>query len=160
LLILQPGNEVHIAHDLVEKTAEAKATPINQKRYILIEFASMNVPVGVDELFYRLQISGITPILVHPERNNQIQNQPSIVGELIKRGARIQVTAMSITGEFGVTARKSVEMFLNHNWVHFIATDTHRAKSSPPSFLPAGTQQRRSLVGMPRGVWLKAILEP
>jgi protein-tyrosine phosphatase len=88
-LTLLPGNEVHIAHDIVEKIAAGKVTPINQKNYMLIEFPSMNVPVGADELFYKLQINGITPILVHPERNNQIQNQPSLVAELIKRGARI-----------------------------------------------------------------------
>ncbi len=145
-LILLPGNEVHIAHDIVEKAAADKVTPINRKNFMLIEFPSMNVPVGADGLFYKLQINGITPILVHPERNNQIQNEPSLVAEFIKRGARIQVTAMSITGEFGPTAHRCVDVLLRHNCVHVIATDTHRASRRPP-VLSAGRNAAAEIIG-------------
>ena len=143
---LLPGNEVHIAHDIVEKTEARQLTPINRKNYMLIEFPSMNVPVGVDELFYKLQINGITPILVHPERNSQIQNDPSTVAKFIERGARIQVTAMSITGEFGPAALRCVETLLKHNCVHVIATDTHRANRRPP-VLSEGRAAAAALVG-------------
>jgi len=97
-LTLLPGNEVHITHDLAEKALAGELTPLNKKNYMLIEFPSMNVPVGVEGLFYRLQIQGIVPILVHPERNAQIQGHPSMVEKFIDKGVRIQVTAMSITG--------------------------------------------------------------
>ena len=106
----------------------------------------MNVPVGAEELFYKLQINGITPILVHPERNSQIQNYPSTVAQFIERGARIQVTAMSITGEFGPAALRCVETLLKHNCVHVIATDTHRANRRPP-VLSAGRDAAAALVG-------------
>ena len=109
-------------------------------------FPSMNVPVGAPELFYKLQLSGIIPILVHPERNIQIQNQPSIVADLIARGARIQVTAMSITGAFGPSAQRSVEELLRHNCVHFIATDAHRAQRRPP-VLSAGRDAAAAIIG-------------
>ena len=145
-LELLPGNEVHIAHDLVEKSTAEEITPINRKNYMLIEFPSMNVPVGADELFYKLQLSGVTPILVHPERNNQIQNQPSLVEAFIQRGARIQVTAMSITGEFGSVAQRCVEKLLRHNCVHVIATDTHRASHRPP-VLSRGRDAAAEIVG-------------
>ena len=145
-LTLLPGNEVHIAHDIAEKAEANQVTKINQQTYMLIEFPSMNVPVGAEELFYRLQIRGIIPILVHPERNNQIQNRPSIVAGLIERGVRIQVTAMSITGEFGSAARRSVETLLRHNCVHVIATDTHRANRRPP-ILSAGRDAAAAIVG-------------
>ena len=145
-LKLFPGNEVHITHDLAEKAVAGKLTPINKKNYMLIEFPSMNVPVGVEELFYRLQIKGIVPILVHPERNAQIQQHPSMVEKFIDKGARIQVTAMSITGEFGPAAHRSVETLLRHNCVHFIATDTHRATRRPP-ILSAGRDAAAEIVG-------------
>ena len=145
-LTLLPGNEVHIAHDIVEKAAAQEVTPINQKNYMLIEFPSMNVPVGAAGLFYKLQINGIVPILVHPERNAQVQNRPSIVAGFVERGVRIQVTAMSITGEFGNAARRCVETLLNHNCVHFIATDTHRPDRRPP-VLSAGRATAAAIIG-------------
>ena len=145
-LTVLPGNEVHIAHDIVEKVASSKVTSINRKNYMLIEFPSMNVPVGAVELFYKLQLNGITPLLVHPERNVQIQNQPSLAADFIQRGARIQVTAMSITGEFGASASRTVETLLRHNCVHFIATDTHRANRRPP-VLSAGRDRAAEIIG-------------
>ena len=145
-LQILPGNEVHIAHDIVEKAAADKVTKLNQQNYMLIEFPSMNVPVGVEELFYKLQINGIIPILVHPERNNQIQNRPSIVAGFVERGVRIQVTAMSVTGEFGGAALRCVETLLKHNCVHFIATDTHRANRRPP-VLSEGRDAAAAIIG-------------
>ncbi len=145
-LTVLPGNEVHIAHDIVEKAAAAKVMSINRKNYMLIELPSMNVPVGASELFDKLQINGITPILVHPERNIQIQNQPSLVEEFIKRGTRIQATAMSITGEFGSSAQRTVRTLLRHNCVHFIATDAHRAGRRPP-VLSAGRDGAAEIIG-------------
>ena len=145
-LQILPGNEVHIAHDIVEKAAAKKVTKLNQRNYMLIEFPSMNVPVGAEELFYKLQINGIIPILVHPERNSQIQNRPAIVADFIERGVRIQVTAMSVTGEFGGAALKCVETLLKHNCVHFIATDTHRANRRPP-VLSEGRDAAAAIIG-------------
>ena len=145
-LQLLPGNEVHIAHDIVEKAAAHEVTPINQKNHMLIEFPSMNVPVGAESLFYKLQINGIVPILVHPERNAQVQNRPSIVAGFIERGVRIQVTAMSLTGEFGSAAHRCVETLLRHNCVHFIATDTHRAGRRPP-VLSEGRDAAAAIIG-------------
>ena len=123
LLTILPGNEVHVAHDIVEKAANGQVTPVNRKNYMPIEFPSMNVPMGAAELCYKLQINGITPILVHPERNVQIQNQPSLVSDFVNRGVRIQVTAMSVTGEFGTGAERCAETLLRHNCVHFLATE-------------------------------------
>ena len=146
-LQILPGNEVHIVHDIVEKAEANKVTKLNQQNYMLIEFPSMNVPVGAEELFYKLQINGIIPILVHPERNSQIQNRPAIVADFVQRGVRIQVTAMSVTGEFGGSALRCVETLLSHNCVHFIATDAHRANRRPP-ILSKGRDAATRIIGV------------
>ncbi len=39
---------------------------------------------------------------------------------------------MSVAGEFGASALRCVETLLKNEWVHYIATDTHRAKRRPP----------------------------
>ena len=146
ILKLLPGNEVHIAHDIAEKASEGRLTPLNHKNYMLIELPSMSVPVGVEALFYRLQVQGITPILVHPERNSELQRHPSRVAEFVEKGVRIQVTAMSLTGDFGKAALTTAERLLRHNCVHFLATDTHRANRRPP-ILSAGRDAAAKIVG-------------
>src|SRR5215470_14731840 len=67
-----PGNEVHISHDIAEHAKNNRVTKINQRNYMLVEFPQLTVPIGADDLFYRLQMQGTRPILVHPERNGQI----------------------------------------------------------------------------------------
>jgi protein-tyrosine phosphatase len=83
---------------------------------------------------------------VHPERNAEIQRRPPIVAELIKRGVFIQVTAMSVTGEFGAAARACAETLLRHNCVHFLATDTHRPTKRAP-ILSKGRDAAADIVG-------------
>src|SRR5262245_17132717 len=148
-----PGNEVHISHDIVEQAKNNRVTKINQGNYMLVEFPQLTVPLGADDLFYKLQLQGIRPILVHPERNGQLQNHPSMVAKFIERGALIQVTAMSVTGEFGPAARACAEALLRHDCVHFLATDTHRSKARPP-ILSRGRDAAAAIIGRERATAL------
>ena len=145
-LKILPGNEVHISHDIVEQAKTNRVTRINQQNYMLVEFPQLTIPVGADELFYRLQLEGVRPILVHPERNGQIQNHPASVAKFIEQGVLIQLTAMSVTGEFGPAAKKCAEVLLRHNCAHFLATDAHRTKSRPP-ILSKGRDAAAAIIG-------------
>ena len=141
-----PGNEVHISHDIAEHARNNRVTKINQRNYMLVEFPQLTVPIAAEELFYKLLLQGVQPILVHPERNGQIQANPEIVLKFIERGVFIQVTAMSVTGEFGPTAKTTADRLLRHNCVHFLATDTHRTKSRPP-ILSRGRDAAAMMIG-------------
>jgi protein-tyrosine phosphatase len=144
-----PGNEVHVSHEIVEQARTNRVTKINSANYMLVEFPQLTVPVGADELFYKLLLQGVHPILVHPERNGEIQSRPSIVGKFVERGVCIQVTAMSITGEFGPQAKATAETLLRHNCVHFLATDTHRPTKRPP-ILSRGRDAAALIIGPER----------
>jgi protein-tyrosine phosphatase len=148
-LKILPGNEVHISHDVAEQARTRRVMTINQRSYMLVEFPQLTVPFGADDLFYKLQLNGIRPILVHPERNGQIQQHPSIVAKFIERGVYIQVTAMSVTGEFGPAAKMCADYLLRHDCVHFLATDAHRTKSRPP-ILSRGLAAAATIIGADR----------
>ena len=145
-LKLLPGNEVHITHEIAELAAANRVTRLNNKNYMLVEFPAMTVPVGAEELFDALSRVGVTPILVHPERNLRLQTRPSLISRFVERGVFIQVTAMSVTGEFGNAARGCAEEFLRHNCVHFLATDAHRAERRPP-ILSKGRAAAAAILG-------------
>jgi protein-tyrosine phosphatase len=148
-----PGNEVHVSHEIAEQAAANRVTKLNSKNYMLVEFPSMTVPIGADELFYRLQLGGVRPILVHPERNSQLQARPSMVANFIERGVYIQLTAMSVTGEFGPAAKSCAESLLRHNCVHFLATDAHRAERRPP-ILSRGRDAAAAIIGAEKALKL------
>jgi protein-tyrosine phosphatase len=148
-----PGNEVHVSHEIAEQAKTDRVTKLNRKNYMLVEFPTMTVPIGADELFYRLQLNGVKPILVHPERNSQLQARPSMVAGFIERGVYVQVTAMSVTGEFGAAAKNCADSLLRHNCVHFLATDAHRAERRPP-ILSRGRDAAAAVIGAEKALKL------
>jgi protein-tyrosine phosphatase len=148
-ITILPGNEVHVSHEIAEQARSNRVTKLNSCNYMLVEFPQLTVPVGADELFYKLLLQGVHPILVHPERNGQIQSRPSIVEKFVERGVLIQVTAMSVTGEFGPQAKVTAETLLRHNCVHFLATDTHRPNKRPP-ILSRGRDAAALIIGPER----------
>lgn len=93
--------------------------------FVLIELPPEAIPPFVGNHFTALRFRGFTPILTHPERNHMIQQRPDLVGDWVQQGTLVQVTAMSLTGEFGDAAREAALALLDRGWVHFVATDAH-----------------------------------
>ncbi len=127
------GNDVHIQPNLLEDIKSSKVLTINNKgKYIILELPSDSVPFYVETVVAQLKKAKITPIISHPERNFQIQQNPKIIEKLIKKGVLIQVTAMSITGGFGEGVQKIALDLLEKGWVDVIATDAHSAIKRAP----------------------------
>ncbi len=128
-------------HMSFENIQEAKVHPskfsINGLGYLLVEVPDYGLPRGLTEIFYELQLAGLTPILTHPERNPTLQNDRSRVKEWLQRGVLIQVTAGSVIGRMGKHAEKMAHDLLANRWVHFLATDAHNTTSRVPKMREA-----------------------
>ncbi|MGA1844485.1 MAG: tyrosine-protein phosphatase [bacterium] len=132
-LRILPGADVHVNYNIPDLIREGKAMTVNDNgRYILLEFPHQLVPPGIPELVFQLKLQGITPIFTHPERNNAIQGDLNIILHLIEQGALTQITADSLTGEFGPVAYKTTVKMLKHNLAHIIASDAHSSKIRVP----------------------------
>jgi len=132
------GADVHLCPRMIERIASGDAGTINNAgKYILLELPSQTVPAGVKDEIFSLKVNGITPIITHPERNSIIQHDMNILYELVSMGALSQVTAMSITGDFGGMVMQCAEMMLKYRLVHVIASDAHSYDKRPPVLSPA-----------------------
>jgi protein-tyrosine phosphatase len=137
-LKLGKGCDFHMSYENIQ---EAKLDPsrfsINGHGYLLVEIPDYGLPRGLTDIFYQLQLAGLTPILTHPERNPTLQNdQPRIV-DWLRGGVLIQVTAGSVMGRMGKQAEKMAHELLANRWVHFLATDAHNTTSRPPKMREA-----------------------
>lgn len=101
-------------------------------RLVLVELPSETIPRFVVQFLFMLRLKGYIPVLTHPERNHAVQHQPGVVAEWIKGGAYTQVTAMSLTGEFGPEAQNTAFALLDRGQVHFVASDAHSSKWRSP----------------------------
>jgi len=127
------GSEYFFAHDVVEVlNARNAIVPLAGSRYVLIELASNSVPPMIEQPIYRMELEGWIPILAHPERNLVFQTRPDVLAELLAHGVKTQITATSLTGDFGPQARRAAETFLRRGLVHFVATDAHNTTKRMP----------------------------
>lgn len=123
------GQEIRLYENLVSDLENNNLLTLNQSKYILIEFPSNHVPDYAQDVCNQLQMSKYQPIIVHPERNTDIIKNPNILYDLVQHGALAQITAGSIIGKFGTKAKKTAFKLIEHELIHFIASDTHHLKT-------------------------------
>lgn len=127
------GAEAHLSPQLMPALNKGTVATLNGSgKFILLEFPALSIPPGTQNIIFELKMKGITPIIVHPERNIVFQHDMKMLYELLQAGALSQITAMSITGAFGDVAQQCAHAFLKQRWVHVIASDAHSADQRPP----------------------------
>lgn len=142
-----PGADVHFSSDLLERLERKEILTVNDGgRYLMIEFAFQGIPYQAEEVLFQLMTNGIIPIISHPERNMEIGQRPERYYEMVRIGCLGQVTAMSLTGDFGPEIKKGAEKLLVKRLIHIIATDAHSPSRRPP-VLSAGVKAAERIVG-------------
>lgn len=126
------GAEVAVNPEMTDHIISGGYLTINQGRYFLAEFPLLSVPAGWDAFLATFIQRGLTPIIAHPERNPWFTRHPEALAKAVQHGVLIQISAMSLTGEFGIEARDICVYLLRQNLVHAIASDGHSADFRPP----------------------------
>jgi protein-tyrosine phosphatase len=124
-----PGQEVRIHGEMLQGYEVGEILTVNHSPYVLVEFPSNHVPRYTEKLFYDLQMKGLVPVVVHPERNQEIIERSDILYTLVKKGALTQVTAGSVCGDFGKKVKNFSLQLIEANLTHFIASDAHNITS-------------------------------
>lgn len=120
-----PGMEAYATEDLPDLIVDGKIMPLNQSRYILLEFAFDEDPDYADDLLERVAHVGAKPVIAHAERYEFIQDDPQRAWRWRKLGYVIQVNKGSLLGRFGEGAQIASHRLLHHNLVSVVASDAH-----------------------------------
>jgi len=123
------GGDYHINPDL---TPETVITLGGNGRYFLLEFPYQVMPPNSDLFVASLVKKGLTPVVTHPERIYTLHGYEQRLETVIAAGALVQITAASLTGEFGPESARSAAFMLRQGWAHVIASDSHWAEDRPP----------------------------
>lgn len=129
------GGEVHVDSELlsaVDRFEESGILPLAGSRYLLIEFPWSYGEAQAIELVYELGVAGWRPVVAHPEFIPWLADDPGLLARLVERGAMVQVTAMSVAGDFGRRPQRSTHALLEADLVHFVASDSHDTRNRPP----------------------------
>lgn len=132
-LHLYSGHEALIKPGLVEDIQTGRLATLNGSRYLLLELWNNTWLPETERVIFELRAFGITPILAHTERYRHFHKDLERLRSLLRQGVLIQITASSLTGMQGKTARNFAEILLKRGLVHCIASDAHGMHSRPPA---------------------------
>jgi len=133
VLRLHSGCDFHLSFDNIEDAlAHPAKYTINHRRYLLVEFSDLLIFNNTAEIFERLQLAGMTPVITHPERNRLLRERIDSLAQWVDAGACVQLTAQSLLGGFGKRAQEFSSSLLDRRLVHFLASDAHDCEHRPP----------------------------
>jgi protein-tyrosine phosphatase len=123
-----------------------RAVPLGAGAFVLVDFSLDEVPDGITEMIAALAARGRRPLIAHPERNRELQSDPTPIADWVERGAIVQVNASSLLGIHGEEARDAAEVLLGSGAAHVLASDAHDLKRRP-FCLQRGRERAAEIVG-------------
>ena len=137
-LQLGTGCDFHMSYENIrDALAHPRKYTLNASAYLLVELPDLAISPHVGELLYQLRLSGMVPILTHPERNPRLQADDERIKDWLRHDLLVQVTASSVLGQMGKAAERMAHRLLANRWVHFLATDAHDVRHRPPQMREA-----------------------
>jgi protein-tyrosine phosphatase len=131
--VIHYGCDFHLT---VENIQDALQFPgkysVNHRGYLLVEFSDFLIPKTIRQIFGEMIGAGMRPVITHPERNRLLRERTEEMKSWIEQGCLVQITAQSLLGRFGRSAREASMTFMNRNMVHVLASDGHDLKHRPP----------------------------
>lgn len=140
------GGEIRVDSELPGALRAAGATapaPLAGSRYLLLEFEPGGFGPEPLALVEELRGEGWTPIVAHPELTPFLAEEPGLLADLVEAGALAQVTAMSVTGDFGKRPRQLALEWIGEGIAHFLASDSHSPSWRPPGLTRAHEEVAR-----------------
>jgi protein-tyrosine phosphatase len=124
-----------VTHDMALRLPDdtLRRLTLGASRCVLLE-APLQPIVGTD--FERcvadLHERGYRVLLAHPERAPAFRENPARLHALVADGALCSITAASLAGGFGDSARWFALEMLRDDLVHSVDSDAHHARGRPP----------------------------
>lgn len=170
-LALHLGGEIAVSDSSVEELLAPKTSLFTMAggKWVLLEFDFQGYGPDPVETVWEAVMHGFRPIVAHPERLRWMANDPGLMAALARHGATFQLTAMSLTGEFGKIARDAAHNLADQGHVHFVSSDAHDPRLRRPGLKAArelvaktwGDESARKLfVDHPRAVLEDRPLSP
>jgi len=141
--------EVRISPDIFPLILENEIPFLGQLdgyNVLLLEFPHSHIPPGSERFTEKLIESGVRPLIAHPERNKDVMRNLSKIEPFIRAGCLLQLTASSVSGDFGPRANARALELLEYEACYAIASDAHNLKSRKPD-LRAGAAAAEKVLG-------------
>jgi len=129
-LTVLPGNEAFICPDLPDRVKTGDVlTLADRGTHLLLELPYEDLPTYVDDVIFKLQLQGVTPVLAHVERYAYVRADWHVLDRWVQRGCLAQVNASSLDRARGDDVAQDL---MDRGLVACTATDAHDATHRVP----------------------------
>ena len=153
-LALESGAEVAQSRLADIDDAALRALALGAGRHVLLECEPPGRDVEADVA--DLLVRGHGVLLAHAERCRIFRADPTLVARLVDAGARVSVTAASLTGAFGRGPQALALALLERGLVHDVSSDAHDVEMRSPDRRGAARVVRRMRRGVAWWRWLSS----
>lgn len=130
-LTVLPGAEVRVDERIDELLARGEIlTLADAGVHVLLELP-WDTLIDIEPLLAPCASRGVQIILAHPERNGPLLERPQMLGRWMASGVGLQVTAGSLTGQWGRYVERAAWGLVAQGGRTCIATDAHDGVQSP-----------------------------
>ncbi|WP_127579965.1 tyrosine-protein phosphatase [Paenibacillus koleovorans] len=123
------GQEIRLTRQLLEDWDQGQLLSLSNSKYLLIELPSGHVPEYTEDYLFELMLSGVQPIIAHPERNAELASDPDLLHSLVSKGVLAQLTSHSLNGLFGPKIQQLSIQLCKRNLVQFLSSDVHHLET-------------------------------
>ena len=130
-LLVLPGAEVRVDERIDEMLAGGEIlTLADAGCHVLLELP-WDALIDIEPLLTQFALRGVQTILAHPERNGPLLERPQMLGRWTALGVGLQVTAGSLTGDWGRYVERAAWGLVAQGGRICIATDAHDGAQCP-----------------------------
>ncbi|MGN0659755.1 MAG: CpsB/CapC family capsule biosynthesis tyrosine phosphatase [Emergencia sp.] len=137
------GNEIFWGPETIPALQSGRALRLADTDYVLIEFHPDEEFTTLERAVQNLTASGYRPVIAHPERYFCLRKHPADTGELVYRGARIQINSRTLLKGPLDSGGRMIRYLLREQLVHFVGSDCHNDTNRKPQMrVPAERLQK------------------
>lgn len=118
------GTEIYYDKNTIKNLNNKVVLPLGNTKFVLIEFSLCEESEDILEAINGITAKGYIPIIAHPERYPYIKSIDAYY-YMRRMGAKIQINASSLIGNYGRKTKKFVLNLIKSNLVDFVASDMH-----------------------------------
>lgn len=119
-LVVYSANLIRDNYDSVKDFLNKRIGTINGGKYALLNSEESSSIDELLELVFELNLEEVIPIIVGPEKNEEIKNDYKKIDKLINKGCLFQLDVESLNGVYGKSIQKACKKLLKKNIYDFI----------------------------------------
>ncbi|WP_300384328.1 CpsB/CapC family capsule biosynthesis tyrosine phosphatase [Clostridium sp.] len=119
-LTVYPANLLRDNYENIKSYISGNLGSINNSKYVLLDIEECNKIDDILEIVFEYMLRNITPIIVAPERIEEIIKDNKKIEKLIKEGCLFQLDPASLEGIYGKTVKKAAKALIKKDIYKFI----------------------------------------